>query len=274
MEEGPGERPRGDATRSAAAGPVEFFTWTHQKARSLARSQSGASNCGATALWNVLAALEVPTPDMDAAERAVRTNSRRHGVPVSRYLAARSEAGTTAEAIVEGVSAVAGSQVESRFFAFYPPREVNLQGWLASWLSQGCSAIATLNTQRMYSADYWHHQMVFGVSDAGVAVTNGIETLAFDDILVGLESPSVLQIARRDALRCEPFDAEACSGLGKEWARMGVARQLLELQSGESKAEYVYIPAAYNAGITVFARAGSPASDALRRAADLPLREA
>ena len=56
----------------------------------------------------------------------------------------------------------------------------------------GCTAVATLNTQRMYGADYWHHQMIFGVSSKGVFVTNGIEVLSFGEILTGLESPSVL----------------------------------------------------------------------------------
>ena len=57
-------------------------------------------------------------------------------------------------------------KVISRFFAFYPPREVVLQEWLAMWLGRGCSAVATLNTQQMYGADYWHHQMIHGVDEA------------------------------------------------------------------------------------------------------------
>mmetsp|Transcript_51094 Transcript_51094/g.128938 ORF Transcript_51094/g.128938 Transcript_51094/m.128938 type:complete len:260 (-) Transcript_51094:56-835(-) len=248
----------------------EFFTWSHQEARRMAMSQTGASNCGATALLNVLAALKVRIPSIGDAERAVHTNSRKRNVSVSEYLAARSVAGTTAEDIVAGCSTVAGEDVRSRFFSFYPPREVDLQRWLAGWLSQGCSAMATLNTQRMYGADYWHHQMIYGVSDAGVSVTNGIDDLSFDKIRLGLESPSTLQIHAPTALRCSPFDAEACDGLGEAWAAHGVTKQLLELQSGKSKAEYVYIPAAYNAGITIFARAGSAAWEELQRAPELP----
>ena len=82
--------------------PLEVFTWTERQAHGLAHSQSGASNCGATALLNVLTALDVAVPDIDAAERAVHTNARRHGVAVSEYLAARSVAGCTGENIVSG----------------------------------------------------------------------------------------------------------------------------------------------------------------------------
>mmetsp|Transcript_55444 Transcript_55444/g.124921 ORF Transcript_55444/g.124921 Transcript_55444/m.124921 type:complete len:279 (-) Transcript_55444:96-932(-) len=259
---------------SVAGIPLSAFTWTPTKAHEMAMSQTGASNCGATALMNVLAALEVPLPDMGAAEHAVRTNPRKHGVSASQYLAARSVAGTTAEDIVSGCGSVAGGAVESRFFAFYPPREVELQRWLAGWLTRGCSGMATLNTQRMYGADYWHHQMIFGVDENGVSVTNGIDVLGFDGIMKGLESPSVLQILARDALGCKPFDAASCDGLGEEWARLGVSQQLAELESGASKAKYVYIPAAYRAGITIFAKSGTPEAKALREAPELPLSAA
>jgi len=250
----------------------EFFTWTPRRAREVARSQSGASNCGATALMNVYAALEVPLPEARAMEKAVHTNSRRFGVPVSEYLKARSVAGCTGEDIVAGSTHLVGDSVESRFFPFYPPRATDLRTWLASWLSKGCSAVATLNTQRMYAADYWHHQMIFGASLEGVSVTNGIGTLGFDEINVGLESPSVLQIAARDALGCSPFDSEKCDELGPEWASMGVSQQLSDLREGKSKAEYVYIPAAYRAGITIFAKGGSPVAKELKEAPELPER--
>mmetsp|Transcript_68017 Transcript_68017/g.199065 ORF Transcript_68017/g.199065 Transcript_68017/m.199065 type:complete len:304 (-) Transcript_68017:87-998(-) len=253
--------------------PLEAFTWTPKQARCIAQSQTGASNCGATALLNVLAALELPLPEIRSAEKAVHTNSRRYGVSVSKYLAARSVAGTTAKDIVAGCSSLMGGAVESRFFAFYPSRQVDLRSWLAGWISSGCSAVATLNTQRMYGADYWHHQMIFGVSAEGVSVTNGIEVLSFDDIALGLESPAALQIMAGDALRCSPFDAESCDAFGADWARMGVTQQLMDLKSSASKAGCVYIPAAYEAGITIFAKSGTPEAAMLQEAPELPLRE-
>lgn len=251
--------------------PPEVFTWTPTEARTKAFSQSGASNCGATALLNVLSALDVPVPDVRTADRAVHTNSRKCQVSASEYLSARSVAGTTAEAIVEGCTTVAGDAVESRFFPFHPPRRVDLHGWLARWLGLGCSAVATLNTQRMYGADYWHHQMIYGVSAEGVSVTNGIGVLSFEEMLTGLESPSVLEIMRSDAMRCSPFDAEQCDSLGEEWARLGVSRQLLDMKAGQNRSELVRIPAAYKAGVTVFARKGSPAAHELQEAPDLEL---
>ena len=73
----------------------EAFTWTAEEAEH-AHSQSGASNCGATALLNVLSALKVPVPSINTAEQAVHTNSRRCGVGAVEYLQARSVAGSVA----------------------------------------------------------------------------------------------------------------------------------------------------------------------------------
>eukprot|EP00930_Biecheleria_cincta_P049828 TRINITY_DN35025_c0_g1_i1.p1 TRINITY_DN35025_c0_g1~~TRINITY_DN35025_c0_g1_i1.p1 ORF type:complete len:258 (+),score=61.35 TRINITY_DN35025_c0_g1_i1:72-845(+) len=256
----------------AGTSDTEAFLWTMDEARSKAVSQSGASNCGATALLNVLKSMNVPVPDIRSAEKAVRTNSRKYGVSTSEYLAARCVAGCTGENIVDGCVTVAGEAVESRFFAFYPPREVDPQRWLAGWFSRGCSAVATLNTQRMYDADYWHHQMIFGVSDRGAFMTNGVGVMGYAELMTGLESPSVLQIYKSDALDCKPFDPEKCDQLGTEWAELKVTEQLQDLKSGKSDAKYVYIPAAYRAGITIFAKKGTPAQTELQQAPELPLK--
>jgi hypothetical protein len=254
----------------------QFFTWTPDEAKRKARPQSAASNCGATALVNVLAALEVPIPDINAVQRAVHTNSRKHSVSVSEYLAARSVAGCTGQDIVYGCQEVASGLVESRFFAFYPHRDVDLQHWLAGWLSMGCSAIATLNMQAMSGADYWHHQMIYGVDARGVHMTNGIGLASFDEMCLGLESPSVLRIDVDDVLSCSPFDAEECDELGDEWADLHVTKQLLRLKrrfSGfRAKADHIVIPAAYCAGIAIFARKGTFAASLLQSGGELPLQ--
>ena len=163
-----------------------------------------ASNCGATTLLNVLTALNASVPTIDQAERAVRTNSRKYRVSTSEYLLARSVAGCTGDDVVAGCTAVAGEEVISRFFATHPVRDVSLQHWLAAWLTKGCSAVATINTQIMYGADYWHHQMAYGVDSQGVYLTNPVERLSFDELRRGLESDSHLLIQSADVRACRP----------------------------------------------------------------------
>ena len=253
------------------------FLWQPDEARRYAVAQGGASNCGATAVLNVLSSLKVPSPPIEHVEQAVHTNLRKHGVPLSEYLQARSVAGCTGENIVAGCEEVAGTHVVSKFFAFYPPRKVDLGPWLASWLSQGCSAVATLNLQRMGDADAWHHQMVYGVdSKTGVHMTNPVQVLPFKDILPGLVSPSVLEIRPSDCLDEAPFDVGNVDMLGPRWSELEVPRQLREIQdkrgSGSSiDAKKIQIPAAYKAGFTIFAKQGSAAAKMLMDTPELPL---
>ena len=123
--------------------------------------------------------------------------------------------------------------------------------------------------------------MIFGVDERGVHLTNPVEVLSFEEIKVGLESPSVLQIMTDDCMGCQSrgYDAEACDKLGPRWAELQVTRQLQELKrSGSLRAvhegECVRIPAAYKAGITLFARKGSAAAAALMQEPELPLLNA
>lgn len=105
----PAKRERGDDESELE----EVFTWSTREAIQVAHSQSGASNCGATALLNVLSALRVSVPRIGEAERAVHTNARKYGVSASEYLQARSVAGCTGEDIVAGCRQVAGEEVAS-----------------------------------------------------------------------------------------------------------------------------------------------------------------
>jgi len=250
----------------------QFFTWTPEESTWKARQQTAASNCGATALVNVFVALGVHVPDREKIDRAVHTRSRKRSVSTTEYLAARSVAGCTGEDIVNGCREVAGQYVESRFFACFPKREVDLQSWLAGWLSLGCSAVATINLQAIGNADAWHHQMIFGVDEAGVHMANGSALMSIEEIRLGLESPSVLRIRQSDALSCSPFDAENCDALGDRWVQLHVRQQLLHMKNGRSQVEHIVIPAAYRAGITIFAKKGTPAAALLQSTDDLPLQ--
>jgi len=121
----------------------------------------------------------------------------------------------------------------------------------------------------VYGADYWHHQMVFGVDARGVYMTNPVECLSFDELLKGLVSDSVLLVHTSDVKQCRPQDPEAIDGLGGRWAELRVAEQVRAVAS--SREPHVSIPAAYNAGVTVFAKKGTLAAEALASADELPL---
>merc|ERR1719161_1906954 len=86
-----------------------------------------------------------------------------------------------------------------------------------------------------------------------------------------LETDRVLQIRRSDVeQRIETAGAETATALFQEerWAALDVAGQVAALGVVPCTAEYVRIPASYVAGVSLFARAGSPAAAALAAAAD------
>ena len=46
-------------------------------------------------------------------------------------------AGTTAQALVEGVASVTRGAIKGRFFHFYPQRDVEILKWLGHWMKKG-----------------------------------------------------------------------------------------------------------------------------------------
>lgn len=71
----------------------EAMVWSFQEALERQTLQIGASACGATAVVDVLRALDVDVAP-EAADRCVRTRLRRNESPLPDYLLSRSEAGT------------------------------------------------------------------------------------------------------------------------------------------------------------------------------------
>ena len=55
----------------------------------------------------------------------------------------------------------------------------------------------------------------------------GVMTLPFEEMIVGLESPSELQIMADDVIEeCHPIDPEACDSIDHRWAEMKVGEQV------------------------------------------------
>lgn len=75
-----------------ALGEEGAMLWSLQEAFEKQTLQIGASACGATAVVDVLKALDVDVAPEEA-DRCVQTRLRRNKAPLSDYLLSRSEAG-------------------------------------------------------------------------------------------------------------------------------------------------------------------------------------
>lgn len=69
--------------------------------------------------------------------KSVATRLRERGSQLPRYLMSRSLAGATHNDIIRGLTLASNGSVVSRFFSFYPERDISLTHWLYYWISKG-----------------------------------------------------------------------------------------------------------------------------------------
>ncbi|XP_032362602.1 uncharacterized protein LOC116674180 isoform X2 [Etheostoma spectabile] len=212
----------------------QAMLWSIQEALERQTLQIGASACGATAVVDVLKALDVAVAPEEA-DRCVQTRLRRNESPLPDYLLSRSEAGATHAQLIRGAEEASKGKVVGRFFHLHPRRLVRLVPWLARWIQKGAVPVATMNMQLVVPEgeevpDAWHHQLIFGVAPNAVFMTN-------------------------------PLD-------------VGQVRQMVldeQQEQGPPKLTHVKIPAAYSSGITLFAVRQTKLGQELLNAPELPL---
>ena len=282
---------KGDSSGNEAA---RSMIWEEKEASRKHVSQLGTSACGATAVMNVLVALNFNADEAEVC-RAVRTRLRRGNSPIPDYLLSRSEAGCNHTDLIDGVRKICGGRVVGRFFPMHN-RIFNLCPWLSGWISRGCVPVATLNLQRAVTspgaqiADAWHHQMIWGVSGRNVYLTNHLEVLPEQSLTPQLDSPSELLIRREDVISrwSEGTDLSPLvtdpGCFDQRWSDANVLGQIVNLVREEkaglasetdslSLTSHLRIPAYYESGITLFCDASNHDVLALLYStADLPFR--
>ncbi|XP_011693158.1 PREDICTED: uncharacterized protein LOC105453132 isoform X1 [Wasmannia auropunctata] len=265
----------------------KVMLWSEQEATMKQVTQIGTSACGATSAINALLALNVSF-SLEVLVKGVNTRLRELGVPLPRYLVSRSVAGATHKDIARGISLSTNGAAVTKFFAFYPERKVSLSHWLHYWISRGAAPIATLNLQHCGEGcdipDAWHHQMIFGVGQAGIYLTNPLECLPEQLVWHQLVSPSILLIRKTDVLAHwnANTDLTPLATMDQKWRKLNVLGQVVNMvresmsqrqqpNGTTSGATHIRIPASYQAGITLVMCADSAAATELLHAEQLPL---
>ncbi|XP_068239269.1 uncharacterized protein [Palaemon carinicauda] len=268
----------------------KVMIWTELQASGRQVTQIATSACGATAIINVLLALDYPHT-LEEVQKSIKTRLRAESAPVVDYLISRSVAGTTHEDLIEGVTLLSKGSIKAKFFHMFPKRAVQLSRWLAQWIGRGGVPLATLNLQVGVAAgqtipDAWHHQMIFGVGPQGIYLTNPLECVS--DCLLGeqLCTDSILLIRRADIVsRWGQGDKLIRLTQQKDprWLDMNVLGQVLGvlkeqaappvMQGRRHLTSHVAIPAAYQSGVTIFMRADNNDIHTLLEAEELPLLE-
>ncbi|KAK7082897.1 hypothetical protein SK128_002156 [Halocaridina rubra] len=268
----------------------KVMIWTELQASGRQVTQIATSACGATAIINVLLALDYPYT-IEEVQESIKTRLRAESAPVVDYLLSRSVAGTTHRDLIDGVTSLSKGSIKAKFFHMFPKRAVQLSRWLAQWINRGGVPLATLNLQVGVAVgqtipDAWHHQMIFGVGPQGIYLTNPLECVS--DCLLGdqLCTDSILLIRRADIVsRWGRGDRLIRLTQQKDtrWLDMNVLGQVLGVlkeqaappvvQGRRHLTSHVAIPAAYKSGITIFMSSDNPHLHTLLQAEDLPLLE-
>lgn len=260
---------------------AEAMLWSLEEAVEKQTLQIGASACGATAVVDVLKALGVEVSPEEA-DRCVQTRLRRNESPLPDYLLSRSEAGATHIQLISGAEQASEGKVIGRFFHFHPRRRVGLVRWLSHWIRKGAVPVATMNMQRAVPKgedipDAWHHQLIFGVMTNAVFMTNPLDVVSETEVHERLCSESVLLIRTEDVL--ERLTPDCClSSLSENqsdprWKSLDVEGQVRQMGAEQERelTTHITIPAAYKAGITLFALRHSPLGQELLTSPELPL---
>lgn len=268
----------------------KVMIWTELQASARQVTQIATSACGATAVINVLLAVDYGF-SVEEVKSSIKTRLRAEAAPLVDYLLSRSVAGTTHQDLIEGVTQLSQGAIKAKFFHMFPKRAVQLSRWLAQWISRGGVPVATLNLQVGVAPgqtipDAWHHQMIFGVGPQGVYLTNPLECVS--DCMLGdqLCTDSVLLVRRADVVnRWGNGDklVRLTQQQDPRWRDMNVLGQVVGVlkeqaappvvQGRRHLTSHVAIPAAYKSGVTIFMRSDNPHLPTLMQAEDLPLLE-
>ena len=217
-----------------------------------------------------------PLPSPEEADKSVGTRLRKLDAPLAEYLLSRSVAGTTHEDIITGIRKLTGGQVVGCFHHMHPSPPEDLLSWLRGWIEIGVVPLATLNLQKGVPEgrpipDAWHHQMIYGVSDTNVYLTNPREESPLSIIQQRISSESVLLVRREDVVsRWTPSVNWELIGSGR-WAELNVMENIkkmlldhVSVSEERLQCTHIAIPAVYKSGVTLFAMDGSPGAQRLK----------
>jgi hypothetical protein len=273
--------------------------WSHKDAcRKHVQHGSSPNNNSFASICNALTALNINISEQELM-RSVKVRIKQDKSDLCDYLLSCSEAGFNHVDLIHEIKHICGDRVVARFFPMHN-RLVNLNEWLADWISRGCVPMVTLNLQKgdlpaNYSpSEAWVNRMVWGVSGRDIFLTNPLEVLPDTCLLPQLDSPSEVLVRRDDIIqRFTPSTnlrriISNRQGFNQKWREMNVLGQvvnmmrenfaalsedLTDMEHGSSITSHVRIPALYASGVTIFCDSlDAETASLLLATAELPTR--
>ena len=155
----------------------EFLLFSHEKAKIISENQIGKSACGQTAIINLLKALKfnkIPSNEeilLNFSPRLRNYNTK----SLLEYLESRVKAGTIHTDLIEIINKITESKIQSKFFVFnYRNNPSKFSKWILKYMQRDCVPLLTENLF-LAGNDAWHHQMVYGVNEKSIFLTNPLD---------------------------------------------------------------------------------------------------
>jgi hypothetical protein len=194
------------------------------------------------------------------------------------------------------------SRIHSRFFPFWPPRDVDLLQWLSYWIKQDALPVAIMNmdynhSQKVHlhnSISSWQHRIIYGIEPRGIYLMNPIQIQSPQQVYEQLTVDSITYIPRQEIVQRYNQTPMCLTPLAINtnksrlfsdirWQKMNVLGQVVnvlredhQLNENETRnipyrptVTHVRIPSTCSSGILIF----SKDYNQLLNAIDLPLRQ-
>lgn len=246
---------------------------------------SKSSSCSTVAVIRLLHMLGVEHNSREVGEMMHVNHSTTEKTDLCDFLKSQSQAGITADRLINSLTKITSNRVYGKFFSFHPRRRVKLAHWLASWISLGAVPLATLKfsnksspTDTSAPSDCWQHLTIYNVLPTGIVIGDSLSVVPESELLDQLAADSSIRLHRSNIVSRWRDDCD----LGvlaihpdPRWSELNVLGQVINILresrlpscygSHPSLTYHLTLPTHHNSGITIFVDANSPAAVELQR---------
>jgi len=241
---------------------------------------SKSSSCSTVAVIRLLQMLGVEHNSREVGEMMHANHCTTEKTDLCDFLKSQSQAGITADRLINSLTKITSNRVYGKFFSFHPRRRVKLAHWLSSWISLGAVPLATLkfcnkssSTDTSAPSDCWQHLTIYNVLPTGIVIGDSLSVVPESELLDQLAADSSVRLHRSNIVSRWREDCD----LGvlaihpdPRWSELNVLGQVINILresrlpscygSHPSLTYHLTLPTHHNSGITIFVDADSPAA--------------
>ena len=242
---------------------IKMFLKSPKEMRKISVNQKGQSQCGPTAVINILSSLDfspLPTPRnllkfFPPRLRNYKTRS------LSKYLYSRAVAGTIHEEIIDTVEKISNNEIIGKFFII---KEYENKDKFSEWIKE-CfkNKLALVFTENLFIKGYdsWHHQMAYGIKNDKIYLTNSMSKIPVSQMISFITAGQWMIIPKKHVIDRNINEEDIKELKTEKWSRFKVLERAINLKSfneyrffGHSCFDGLTIPYGGIGGVSAFCK--------------------